>query len=201
MRALRTALLALLLPVGAAAQASFLLHGGPSVPVGDVANGWRMGYNVGGGLSLPVSESWSVRLEAAYDRFGVDASGRYRDFTGDTPERASVIEGAGYSALTALAGLELRLATLAGGTTPYLTGGLGFALLTYEEGALLVDGDPVEVVENRDGGLAASVGAGVHVSMMESLGVFAEGRVTAGWPLDDRVDLFLPLRLGVSFIP
>ena len=206
MRATVGFLLAFLgLPGAAATQSAsgtaLFAHAGPSAPIGELAHGWDPGYHLGGGASVPWGGARRLRFEVAYERLGVDASGRFEDFTGERPTEARALEGAHFSALTAMAGLEWRLMKLGGGATPYLTAGLGYALLTYAGGALLVDGERIVVEENRDSGLAGSVGMGVHVATLERFGVFSEARLVAGWPLDDEVHLSVPLRLGVSILP
>ena len=189
------------LPASVTAQHALFLHTGPSAPIGDLARGWDTGYNLGGGVSVPVDGSRWLRLEISWDRLGVDPRGLFEDYTGVEAEEAEALEGGAFSALTALVSLEWGLGRMAGVTTPYLTGGLGYALLTHEGGALLIDGERVAVEENRDNGLAAAAGAGVRIDVLEAMAVFSEARLMAAWSFDDRVDLFFPLRLGVSYRP
>ena len=201
MRALEIALLALLLtPLAGASQSVLFFHAGPSLPMGDVARRWDTGFTVGGGIAFPLGGSRRFRVEVGYDRFPADARGLFEESSGEEPGDAEVVEGAAFSTFTALVGLELRMGERAGVTTPYLAAGLGYALLTYGGGELLVDGQRIAVERNRDSGLGGSVGVGIEVAATTNLFAFAEGRLAAAWAFDDP-ELYFPFRLGLSILP
>lgn len=166
-----TALSVTIPPGEAAAQLRFAVAGGPSFPLGSLADGFDTGWHaqVSGGLSVPFVPI-AVRVDAGYNRFPGGGPG--------SPPHFQLISGTVNGVVT--------IPSLA--ITPYFIGGLGF----YSS---RIDSETTAASESSDVG--ANVGAGIRVGL-PFLSFFVEGRLHNIFSEGDPTR-FAPISAGIHF--
>jgi opacity protein-like surface antigen len=170
------ALLAMALALSVQAPASAQIPGvrlgfagGPSFPMGDLADVATTGYHLRGslGLELPLIPL-GVRGDLVWQQFPADVDGNYTGLTG---------------LLNATWRLPVPI------VKPYLIGGAGF--LNYDEPDRTIDGQAVQGESGSN--FAWAAGAGVQLRLLR-LGGFVEARY-----LDWGRHRAIPLTFGVTF--
>ncbi|HEX5831302.1 MAG TPA: hypothetical protein VFY16_10005 [Gemmatimonadaceae bacterium] len=95
--------------MGGTRSVNFGLAGGLSVPVGDVADGFKSGYNIVGTVGWqPAARAWGLQFDLGYTNLAED-----NGFSDDL----SVLSGTGNVVLTVANNSGIK---------PYVIGGLGF---------------------------------------------------------------------------
>ena len=213
-RGIFTCGLFLLLAATATAQEEsklhFLLNGGLTIPQSpDVfKDGWKQGFNVGGGLGYRLSRHITVQATVNYDRFPFDEEGVFDSFTeefGFDPRDLGIsidITGADMSVLSVSGELKASFVGDPSKISPYVIGGGGLAHLSL--GSATFSGSYLgqELVEDAMGGesetkLMATIGGGVDIPINERIGVFVEARYQFNFTSEELTN-FAGVRGGVK---
>jgi hypothetical protein len=160
----------LVVPTGeAAAQLRFAVAGGPSFPLGDLADGADAGWHgqVSAGLSVPFIPI-ALRVDGAYNRFPTPTPGNFQVLSGTV------------NAVFTIPSVMI---------TPYFIGGLGFySSRTTGAGTTAAD-------EASNAG--ANIGAGVRLGL-PLFSIFGEARLHNIFHDGDHLR-YAPVSIGVHF--
>ena len=156
------------------------LGGGFSLPTGNLDDGWKMGFNVGGTLNYRLKSNLYLIGDLQLNSFSLDKHGL--DYDGGTSTITTLMAGAKY-VLPSSEAINF-----------YVEGGAGLAFGSVSDvkygGVLLLEGD-----SGTDP--AIMVGGGLEYKMNRKTTLFVEGRYVNVF--DDDSYGFLPVRAGVTF--
>ena len=192
-----TALL-LLLSVPAMAQEDsklyFLVTGGISQPEAPavVANNWKDGISVGGGVGYRFSPHLAAQAVVNYDRFDFDGAGLLAEF-GPMPDFVDINIDGGEASVLSLSG-ELKASLREGldRVSPYVTIGGGVAEVKASDIVISTSIFGLEFTETVPGAsetvAMASVSAGLDIPIGRRFGTFVEGRYQSNFTDGDSTD-------------
>jgi hypothetical protein len=154
----------------AAGQVGLSVGGGPTIPLGALADDADMGFNIQASAALaPAMLPFGLRVDGAYNRFP-DDHGHFR-----------VISGT----VNAVFNLPMQ------GLSPYIIGGLGVYNSQVE------DDEDVGHDHAATNNLGANVGAGIRLGA-GPLSLFVEGRLHNIFSEGEQAR-YLPVTIGVRF--
>jgi opacity protein-like surface antigen len=177
-----------------AAQAQVLrpfsvgVAGGVSLPTGDLGTLTNTGFNLAASLSYkPVAIPFGIRVEGAWDQWGIDEDA----FGGD----ADGVDGHVRSlSLTGNAVVDIPNSTP---VKPYLIGGLGWYHINTSASGDAGD-ETVTVTSDAENKLGFNVGGGIRMPL-GTLDTYIEARYHFVTGLDDGNFRFVPITFGIRF--
>ncbi len=182
-KGLLTTLLILVLATGAsAAGPAIYAGGGVSMPMGDWADFYKMGFGFGGGFGYPVTPQFEVVGKVFYNTFPVDSD---------------VIEGGDFIAISF--GADVHFYPMANNAdesafAPYLLGGIGMSSVKVKEITA-----PVAVPEGEsETDLTFGFGAGFQYEMSPKMALWVEAKYTI-ISTEGASTSHLPIFAGIKF--
>jgi len=176
----------------------FYGYGGISFPAGpdEFTDYWRMGFNFGGGIGVPVNPNLTLVGYVAYNTFRFDDDKFLRDY-GFAGYGIS-ISGGEASILVFSGNLKANLGP-GGQVRPYLCGGGGFFRLSLSDITVYaVTGESETVEGTSETAFSILLGAGIEIPIGARMDLFAEGGYTIGFTEDESTSMF-PVKLGIKF--
>ena len=165
---------------------------------------WDTGWTAGAGVGLRVSAAWEVVTAAHYLRYGADADRMIEELLLAGPGGVldiAAIDGRDMSSLSLLVETRFHGRDAGADWRPYLTFGAGFFHASTSD-ATVTPADPgvepVVVLGDSDGALAASIGAGVLLRLTASLSFVFDSTYLIGFTEQSSTEA-LPLRIGLAF--
>lgn len=161
----------------APAGPSFGVFGGATIPIGDLSDGAKTGFNVGGLVNFTIPPfPLGLRADVSYQRLNLKngLDGNYSLFGGD---------------LNALFTVPLE-----GTVTPYLTGGVGFYRITTD---VTVTG--LGSGSNSQNKFALNGGGGLQFNL-SGISTFVEARYLYIFT-DVTKTSMIPISVGITFHP
>lgn len=166
------------------------LQGGGTLPMSDLKDGWKVGFNVGGGIGLSINENIEVGARVLYNSLNLDTEGDlWKEEGGDMDD----VDGGEFQPL--MYGLELKINTGNEDTNLYIVGGFGKAKVKF--GDLEVNGQEVDFFEEQTENYYA-LGGGVEFGTF-----FIEARYVIikfdGDGSDSDDIKMIPVSVGIKF--
>ena len=200
MRRLALSLLTIIAVTSVAwSQPELYLGGGIAFPTGpqDFTDGWKMGYNAGGGIGFSISPAVSYILSVGYASFPFDVSGINARY--GIPSGATVsVDGGSVSGLDVLG--DFKFSLMPKGVSLYLIAGVGYFNLSMSDATVKVSyqGRSISTTVSSDSKSAfcASGGAGIDVPVNGKIGIFVEGRYFIAFTSGGNTS-YVPVRAGV----
>lgn len=181
---------------GVAYKTEFYINSGVSFPIGpdEFSDYWRMGYNFGGGMGIPVSSNIILIGYFQYNSFRFDDDEFLQDW-GLTGYGIS-ISGGEASIMTISGTIKATLGQTPLPMRPYLCGGVGFFKLSIGD-ITVYDGYSSETAEgDSENAFSILFGAGVDFTIGGRIGLFIEGQYVIGYTEGESTQIF-PLKVGI----
>jgi len=161
---------------------SYYLGAGTSVPLGDLNDGWKMGFHGYGRMDFAVSPKLDVLAGADYHFFSLE----------DQPDTS--VEGGTFSTINLTGDFKVNLGTPDKGANPYLLGGIGLAIQNISDSSFAVSAQSrsLKSFDTKTNALI-EIGGGVELKTL-----FIQGRYVN--ILSDSTSIsYIPITVGVKF--
>ena len=155
----------------------FYLGVGASIPTGDLADGWNIGFHATGRAGFSVAPKLELLVGADFHTFSLD-------------NQVPNIDGGSHSSINLSVGLKIDLSTLDMSASPYLLGGGGLAI--WSIGDITIPGFGVSMSDSEsDFFIEAGVGVVLNRLFLQAkyVNIFSEGSSIS----------YIPFTLGVKF--
>ena len=165
--------------------------GGVSMPMGDLNTGVNTGFNLAASVGYkPVMLPFGIRIEGAWDQFGLDKSGL------DAEDADAGVDGHVRSlSLTANAIVDIPNSTP---VKPYLIGGLGLYRVNISASADAGDGT-LTATSDAENKFGFNVGAGIRMPL-GALDTYIEARYHQVQSVSFTDNFrFIPITFGIRF--
>lgn len=172
------------------------LNGGISSPnkPESLADHWKTGFNVGGGIGFGLTETLTFVASADYNSFAFDESGFLESY-GFSGYGIRITGGT--ATIFTLSG-NLKVTFASGSISPYVVGGLGYLNLALSDITISLGNESDKVSGDSESSLFVQVGVGLDFPLSENSSLFFEGRYGNGFT-DNGGTTFFPLKAGIKF--
>jgi hypothetical protein len=161
------------------------ISGGLGIPVGELANGWLLGFNVTGNAGYVFNNLIATRLDISYNNFAYN-----------TPSGLSGISGGSFTIISLRGDLLIGNFNKKSFLVPYLFLGPGVYFKSVGDFTYL--GYTIKGSSETEFGLG--IGSGLGFKAAKNVAIFVEGQFNIGFG-NKPVSQFIPFKAGILITP